>query len=187
MTTEITWTKDQESICESVRQNCLYMSRENKKQYIKLKASLARYRLPVIILSAMNSVWSVGVSRYWDQHLISGVSCLISLIVGIISSIQLFYNIESKLEQTLLSQSQYYNLAISIYRQLSLDRKHRDSNGIEYLNEIYSKYIVITDASLVIKHKRKFVDSLFGKPMLSENKTLRDTIESLSDSSDDLP
>jgi len=50
MTTEITWTKDQESICESVRQNCLYMSRENKKQYIKLKASLARYRLPVIIL-----------------------------------------------------------------------------------------------------------------------------------------
>jgi len=115
------------------------------------------------------------------------VSCLISLIVGIISSIQLFYNIESKLEQTLLSQSQYYNLAISIYRQLSLDRKHRDSNGIEYLNEIYSKYIVITDASLVIKHKRKFVDSLFGKPMLSENKTLRDTIESLSDSSDDLP
>jgi len=30
MTTEIIWSKDEESICESVRQNCLYMSRENK-------------------------------------------------------------------------------------------------------------------------------------------------------------
>lgn len=187
MTTESVWNKDQESICEAVRGNCLYMSRQNKKQYLKLKSSLARYRLPVIILSAMNSVWSVGVSRYWDQHLISGVSCLISLIVGIIGSIQLFYNVESQLEQTLLSQSQYYNLAISIYRQLSLDRVRRDSNGIDYLNEIYSKYIVITDASLVIKNKRKFTDNLFGKPILSQNKTLRDTIQSLSESSDDLP
>jgi len=72
MSNEIVWNKDQESICESVRENCLYMSRQNKKEYLKLKSSLARYRLPVIILSAMNSVWSVGVNRYWDQHLISG-------------------------------------------------------------------------------------------------------------------
>jgi len=187
MSNEIVWTNDQESICESVRENCLYMSRQNKKEYLKLKSSLARYRLPVIILSAMNSVWSVGVNRYWDQHLISGVSCLASLVVGIIGSVQMFYNIESKLEQTLLSQSQYYNLAISIYRELSLDRKHRDSNGVEYLNEVYQKYMTITDASLVLKNKRKFTDNLFGKPMLSQNKTLRDTIESLSDSSDDLP
>jgi hypothetical protein len=156
------WTTDQETVLEKIRQNALLMKKSNTKAYLYAKSRLAHYKIPIIILSAINSVFSVGAERYLPQHIISVTSCLISLTVGIIGSIQLYLQIEQSLETTLGSSKEFYNLAIDIYKTLALDRNHRPKTGDEYLNYIYSQYVAIHDKSLVMT--KKYDDSLFQIP-----------------------
>jgi hypothetical protein len=180
------WNQDQETVLEKIRQNALIMKKSNTKAYIYAKSRLANYKIPIIILSAVNSVFSVGAEKYLPQHIISGTSCLISLTVGIIGSIQLYLQIEQSLETTRESSREYYNLAIDIYKTLALDREHRPKTGDEYLTEIYSQYVAIHDRSLVMS--KNYDDSLFQipkatQPRFSITTTNMETASNISDDS----
>jgi hypothetical protein len=168
------WNNDQEIVLEGIRENALQMKRSNTKLYLSLKGQLARYKIPIIIISALNSVFSVGAERYLPQHYISGISCLLSLVVGIIGSLQMYLQIEGNMEICLVSSRDYYNLAIEIYKTLTLERQHRQNNGKEYLEEVYNRYVAITNKTIV--NKKKIVDRLFTSPALSENVELRNSI-----------
>lgn len=171
------WNDDQEIVLEGIRENALQMKKANTKLYLSLKAQLARYKIPIIIISALNSVFSVGAERYLPQHYISGASCILSLIVGIIGSLQMYLQIEGNMETCLVASKDYYNLAIEIYKTLTLEREHRNSNGKEYLDEMYNRYVNITDKT--IPNKRKIQDKLFVAPALPNNKPLRLSIPHL--------
>jgi hypothetical protein len=165
------WNNDQEIVLEGIRENALQLRKLNAKLYLSYKSQLARYKIPMILLSAINSVFSVGAERYLPQHIISGVSCLISLFVGVIGSIQMYLQIEGMMEICLVASKDYYNLAIDIYKTLTLERIHRTSAGKDYLDEIYSKYVSITDKSVI--NKKKIKDQLFEPPSLPRNDMLR--------------
>jgi hypothetical protein len=171
------WNNDQEVVLEGIRENSLQMKKANTKLYLSLKGQLARYKIPIIIISALNSVFSVGAERYLPQHYISGISCLLSLVVGIIGSLQMYLQIEGNMEVCLVSSRDYYNLAIEIYKTLTLEREHRQSNGKEYLDDIYNRYVAITNKTIL--NKKKINDRLFTPPALMENKDLRLSILSL--------
>lgn len=171
------WTNDQEVVLEGIRENALQMKKANTKSYLSLKSQLARYKIPIIIISAMNSVFSVGAERYLPQHYISGASCLLSLMVGIIGSLQMYLQIENNMESCLVASKDYYNLAIEIYKTLTLERGHRNSNGKEYLDEVYNRYVNITDKT--IPNRKKIQDKLFVAPALPNNDPLRLSIPHL--------
>jgi hypothetical protein len=171
------WTNDQEVVLEGIRENALQMKKTNSKLYLSLKSQLARYKIPIIIISAMNSVFSVGAERYLPQHYISGISCLLSLIVGVIGSLQMYLQIEANMELCLVASKDYYNLAIEIYKTLTLERNHRTTSGKEYLDEMYNRYVSITDKAVI--NRRKIKDQLFIPPALPDNNNLRISIPSL--------
>lgn len=170
------WTDDQETVLEKIRENCLEMKRSNTKSYLSYKDQLSRYKIPIIVLSAMNSVFSVGTQDYFPQNVISGVTCLISLIVGIIGSIQLYLQIEANMENCLVASKDYYNLAIDIYKNLTLTREHRSMSGKEYLDDIYNTYVSITEKT-VLTTSKKYNDALFEVPGLPDNFKLRYSID----------
>ena len=168
------WTNDHETILESIRENSLINKKLYTKLYLNHKSKLANYKIPIIIFSALNSVFSVGAERYLPQHYISGISCLISLTVGIIGSLQMYLQIEQNMEICLVASRDYYNLAIDIYKTLSLERSHRGQAGKECLDETYSRYASITDKALLVRKKQ--IDALFSTPNLPDNDCLRLTI-----------
>tara|TARA_R110000737_G_scaffold323151_1_gene335693 strand:- start:917 stop:1498 length:582 start_codon:yes stop_codon:yes gene_type:complete len=169
------WTSDQETVLEKIRENALQRNRIYKRLYLSYKGQLARYKIPIIVLSAFNSVFSVGAEKYLPQHIISGVSCLISLFVGIIGSIQMYLQIEANMESSLSSSRDYYNLAIDIYKVLTLKRDHRLIDGKTYLDKVYNDYVTMTEKSLI--NRRKYLDGLFTTPDLPDNGDLRLTIQ----------
>jgi len=59
------------------------------------------------------------------------------------------------MELDLITSRDAYFLAIDIFKILSLDRYHRTNDGSECLNEIYARFIKITEASNVIKEENK--------------------------------
>ena len=134
---EDSWTPDIENIIINIRSNCVILSDHHKNEYIHLKSFLKYFCIPTIILSGINSVVSVGLQPYLDQQYISVMTCIISLICGTITSIELYLSIQSSLETELISSKEFYILALDIYKVISLDKSNRTIKGSIFLETIF--------------------------------------------------
>lgn len=147
------WGNDVESILESLRWNSVLLSNEHKRQYVSLKNVLKYFRLPVIIISACNSVISVSAQPYLSQSYISILTCVLALICGIIGSIELYFAIQVKMETELTASKDYYILATDIFKMLNLLPENRNIDGRSFLDQCYSQYIKLTESSCLVSRK----------------------------------
>jgi hypothetical protein len=171
------WTNDYENILESLRLNSVYMSRSHKKKYFAFKRMSNWFRVPTIVLSAFASVIAVGSEPYLKQQNISGITCLVSMIVGILNSIELYLKLQEAIESELDKSKQWYALAAEIYKVTGLEAVHRDDDPSKLLNGFYDKYMeLFHESSLNGIH---YGDRLLNVP----KKTLRDMVSSNASSS----
>lgn len=145
------WTDDIEEILSKVRQNCIDMYKYHLCRYFQYKRILPIFRVPVLILNALNSVFSVGLQPYMEQSLISVLNCLISLIATLINSIEMYMGIQKSMESEMSSSQGFYILSIGIYKTLTLSRENRDVSGKQYLMECYNTYSELVRNSKLIK------------------------------------
>ena len=146
------WTADIEFVLENIRVNCVVLSKEHKRQYFIFKDSLQYFRLPLIIISGINSIISVGLQPYVTQSIISMVTCLLALICSIIGSIELYLAIQKSMENELTAQRDYYLMSVDIYKILSLSREHRPVPAKDYLEKQYNSYCkLIENSNTVLK------------------------------------
>lgn len=161
------WTKDVETVLENIRQNAAILSREHKHRYFTLRENLKYYRLPVIVLSGINSIFSVGLQPYMDQSGISMLTCLLALICSVIGSIELYLAIQKTMESELISQRDFYLLSVDIFKTLSLQRKHRPIPAKDYLEKCYNTYCKLIENSQAIT--KRLEDSLCPLPLPNES------------------
>jgi hypothetical protein len=95
----------------------------------------------------MNSVFSVGLQPYISQGIISVLCCSISLICGIIASVELFLGIQNMMEKELVTSKEFYILASDIFKTLSVERQYRTLDGKIYLDNIHTKYCNLIEQS----------------------------------------
>ena len=149
------WTPDVEGILESIRTNSVILSETHKINYYKLKGYLKYFRIPLIIFSALNSVFAVGLQPYMKQNTVSVINCIISLLCGIITSIELFLAVQKQMEAELISSKDFYLLSIDIFKTLALDREHRSMKASVYLDETYNSYCKLIESSNLTTKKLK--------------------------------
>lgn len=142
--------EDIEKVLEGIRINSIYLSKVHKKRYLELQNSIKYFRIPVIILSAINSIVSVS-QQYIEQKIITGINSLLSLTTGVIGSIELFLGINTQMESEQSSAKEYYKLATEIYKNTQLKGNNRPDLK-PFLEECYSTYIKLLDNSCLI-HK----------------------------------
>jgi len=147
------WSLDIETVLDKIRINCVILSKEHKTKYLYLKGILRYFRVPVILISSIASVSSVGLQTYLDQQLISAITCLLSLTCGIIGSIELFLAIQSRMENELMASKDYYILSIEIFKVLQLDRENRSIKGKTFLEASYGTYVKLIENSNIIDRK----------------------------------
>ena len=147
------WTEDIEIVLESIRQNCVLLSKEHKNRYFALKENLKYYRLPVIVLSGINSIVSVGLQPYVEQGAISMITCILALTCSIIGSIELYLSIQKGMENELISHREYYLLGVDIFKTLALVKEHRPIPAKEYLDHMYSEYCKLTESSNAVANR----------------------------------
>jgi hypothetical protein len=156
------WSTDIESILENIRINCVVLAKAHKKRYFHMKYILQYFRLPVIILSGINSIVSVGLQPYLEQKAISMTTCLLALVCSIIGSIELYLAIQKGMENELISQREYYLLGVDIFKTLSLQKNHRPMPAKDYLEKQYSVYCKLVENSNTLA--KKLVDKLAPLP-----------------------
>lgn len=144
------WTDDIDGILNNIRINCVILNKLHKQRYFELQSTLKYYRLPVIILNGANSIFAVGLQPYIQQGTISLTNSLIALTCGIIGSIELYFGIQKRLENDLISQRDYYLLSVDIFKTLSLDRANRPIPAKDFLEKSYNTYTKLIESSATL-------------------------------------
>ena len=141
------WSDDIEYILETIRLNSTNYSRAYKKYYFLLKGRLSYFRVPIVVISAINGVVSVGLQQYIPQNVISLTTCALGLVCSIIGSIELYLSVQKTMENALSRYKDFYLLAVDIYKTLQLQRHHRPYPAKEYLDQIFNLYVKYAENS----------------------------------------
>lgn len=155
MSTEFIWSDGIEHALHHIHKNSLAICEYHSRNYSRIKGYQKYFRVPIIILSGLNSVFSVGLQPFVAQEIISVLCCSISLICGIISSLELFVGVQTKMEKELLSSKEFYILSCDIFKVLSIERNHRTVDGNIYLDTIHNKYCSLIEQSDLVDKKNK--------------------------------
>jgi hypothetical protein len=103
-----------------------------------------------------------------EQGIISLINCILGMIMGIMGSIELYMGIQSSMDLELKQSKEFYTLAIEIHKVLRLRRDNRGESGKDFLNNKYSKYIKLCEASNLLRRKLK-TDLLTNIPVEFED------------------
>ena len=150
---EYKWTTEVEEILEKLRINCVNLSEYHRKRYYHFKGYGKYFRIPLILLASINSTASVGLQPVLEQPYISGITCLIGMMMGVLGAIELYLGIQSSMELELKQSKEFYTLACDLYKSLALRRENRGEDGKDYLNKKYAYYIKLCEASNLLKRK----------------------------------
>jgi len=157
------WTDDVERVLELLRQNSVLLATFHKKKYYEYKGYLKYFKLPLIVLSSITSIASMGLTNYMEQKDISLLTCLLSLGSALIASIELYLGIQKSMEMELNASKCYLLLSYDIFKTTQLQRNHRIENGRQFLDEKYNTYVKLIENSKICRDK-KYQDQLAPLP-----------------------
>ena len=140
---------DIDKLLENIRVNCIHLSNAHKERYLELSASLKYYKIPVIVISGISSLVSVG-QQFIPQQVITICTGLFGLSCSIIVSIELYLGISSQLSQSASLTKEFYSLSTDIFKTLSLSNENRTENSLTYLESIYGVYTSLCANSPII-------------------------------------
>jgi hypothetical protein len=156
------WSNDVNTILDKIRINSILLSNEHKKSYFLLSAKLKWFRIPMILLSSLGSIFNVGLPPYIGGSSVEILCAIISLSVGLIGSLELFLAIGTKMESELIQSKELYLLAIEIQKTLLLDSLHRNGDGIAYLEDRFNMYSKLIENSQLLECR--IIDELTPLP-----------------------
>lgn len=149
------WTPDIENVLDQIRLNAYHFSEKHRKRFLNLKNIANYFDIPVIIISAANTIISVGVQAYLNQQTISITNCILSAVCGIIVSIKLYLAIQAQMEVEIATSKDFYSLSVEIYKTISLCVPNRGVDGITFLNECFQKYNDLVQKSNILNKNIK--------------------------------
>jgi hypothetical protein len=144
-----------ETLLNKIRLNSIQLSKKHTINYLYYKHVSKYFEIPTIILSVFLGSFSVGSDYFLKQELISIVSCLISIIITILTSIKLYMKINESLSIEQELSIKYKILSLEIFKFLSLNIQQRGIQEIEFLNKIYGNYIKLIELSEIIFNDKK--------------------------------
>lgn len=140
-TDEHNWSDDVEERLKAIQTNSAQQSLVSKTEYLELLYLQRFFKIPVIVLSGINSVFAVGLNSYADQSVVSIINCILAFTCATIGSVELYLNIAKKIEISLTSFQSFYLLSIKINSTLKLEREHRSElDGRKFLADCLNEY-----------------------------------------------
>lgn len=159
-------------ILDKIRINCVNLTAYHNNRYHLYKNLLFTiFRVPLIILNGVNSFFSVGLQKYMHQEHVSVINAIISLVCGILTSIELLLNLQKRMELELESAKEYYKLGVDIYTELSKEPDDRGEKGdlSKFLNEKHNIYQTLHQKSNAINASEKDFDDEFELYIIQVN------------------
>jgi hypothetical protein len=170
---EIDWDSSLVDFLESIRKKSAKLSVKHTNKFFYYKSCSNYFDIPIIILSVLSSSFSVGTGEFLEQSVISIVSCSVSMIVAILSSIKLYLNISTNTTNELDISKDFHLLSLDIQKTLALPVELRKIDQLDFLNKSYDTFIVMLQKSSLIKAEEEqermndILDKIKKSPRLS--------------------
>ena len=143
-------------LLERLRINCVNLNAHYRNRYFHFKAFGKYFRIPIICLSIFSASASVGLqSLEVQQKVISGTTCLIALIIAMLSAVELHLSIADKLEESYKYSKKFYTLSTELYRVIKLQPSERSERGGDFLGRMYTEYHKLMEGSELMRHSMK--------------------------------
>jgi hypothetical protein len=159
---EINFTPDVIALCEKIRLNSGVLHEYNRKLFLKYTERIRYYRIPVLLLSSVASVWSIAGTSFLPQSEVSLLNMLFGLIAGSITSLELFNKLDEKIRNAEELSHKFYTLSVEINKMIMLDDCNRSVDGKDFLNECFNSYVKLLENSFIMNDK--VVDKLIELP-----------------------
>jgi hypothetical protein len=167
------WNEEHENILVSLQKSSYKLSKEYQKAYFKLKTKLQWYRIPIIIISAMGGFLSLSNSGYIPPAYNKWISLFVgftNLMVTIISLIENFKKIDSRMNGSYSAHLNFQKLHDEISVLKRIPPNERDENGFATTNKLFVKYESFLIDAPVLK---KLIRDDLGNDNYSEALTLK--------------
>lgn len=173
------WNSETKNILEKIRLNSIKLSNKHRATALSYQHISKYFDIPIIILSTISS--SLGSNKFVPDNDKESINLFISMFVTIATSVKLYLNITSNLNQEIALSREYYVLSIDIYKNLNLPLDIRP-DPVQYLNECYSQYVKLIEQSTLNNKIKK--DELLKVEMIDDDS---DTMSSSSSTSSMTP
>lgn len=170
------WTVDIDQILDNIRHNSILLSEYHRTQYFLLQKKLKYFRIPVIVVSSFSAFFNFGLQPYLDQNAVATICSMMSLFAGLLGSLELYLQIQKKMENELMNSKDYYLNAIDIYKVIRLERKNRNGDGKTYLEERYNIYRKLIEGSSLLIENSDLSDFLTPKQNATIKRKTNDKI-----------
>lgn len=134
------WTEGIFDVLDRIRVNCYELSEIHSYKYEYYKEVAKAYRIPIIVLSGINTFAAVGLNDALDPQYVGILTSLISLACGIITAVELYLNVQKKMENELISHKDYYKLSLEIYKTIKIEADKRGVDGKTFLDDKFNAY-----------------------------------------------
>jgi hypothetical protein len=105
------WNQAVDSLLDKIRLNSIMLASKHIKNHLYYLNCSKYFEIPVIILSIFSSSFSVGTEKFIHQETISVDTCIISMLVTIMTSIKLYIKINKNSSQEQELAIQYKSMA----------------------------------------------------------------------------
>jgi hypothetical protein len=171
----MTWNQEIKIILDKIRMNSIKLSNNHRETALAYQRVSRFFDLPIICISVVSS--SLGSNTLIEATAKDTINMFLSMVITILTSIKLYMNITSNLNQEIQLSRDYYVLSIDIYKNLNLSNDNRPDPKT-YLNECYSQYVKLIEQSTLNNKIKK--DELLKIDMNDDD---CDTLSSSSSSS----
>jgi hypothetical protein len=144
------WSQPVDSLLDKIRLNAVYLTNRHINNHLYYKNCSKYFEIPTIVLSVFSGTFSVGSDGFLNQELISIVSCSISMLITILTSIKLYMKIQENSTQEQELAVSFKTLALDIFKILSLPEEDRGIDGLIHQNKIYGKYVNLVEKPQIL-------------------------------------
>ena len=145
------WSEDITDFLKLIRSKSVELSRKHTESFFSYKRIMNLFDIPIIILSVFSSFISVGITAFVSQPNISITTACISMGVTILGSIKLYLNLNINTAVELEISKEFLVLGMDISKILFIPSELRKIEQMDFLDDIYGRYIVLLQKSSLIK------------------------------------
>jgi len=140
------WNDAYINILQRIRMNAVQLNKKHTQRYVYFNSIAKYFDIPIIVLSVFSSSFTaLGVI---EPKYATVITTSISMIITILSSIKIYLNLSSNINDEISLSKGYYILSINIYKTINL--RPSDLDIKTYIETTYNEYCKLMEQSSVL-------------------------------------
>ncbi len=149
------WNEEEEKYLHILKDSCVSLSEHYHDIYFEKSKFQTRLRIPSIIIGSFSGVASFGSTTFpmGYQEWISITVGLVNVIIAITHTLESYFKLSEDMNASKSSSEQFRKLAEDIDREIFLPASTRQTSGIIFLRDAFTRYQqILTNSPLIPKY-----------------------------------